>query len=262
MLASMLVSGVSSRHNLQDLTVKLVFPSEIFAEKPFIAIVEVTNRRRWVPAFFIKVDVMGTTSTIMFIRPGESRCTFLQLSFTRRGLYQKIPVCLMSHFPFSFFSRSVLVESIEEIVVYPALIECSDMTISGVENLKEEHSSETRNSLFGWIEEEIISIRDYQNGDPRKLINWKATAKTGILKVNERAPDQPKMFMIDLSDVSREKFEYALSCAAYLTIQLINRGYLVGLKGLNVLIPPNIGMAHLRKILGVLALYAIDEVSA
>jgi uncharacterized protein (DUF58 family) len=262
MLASMLVSGMTSQYNLRGLTVNLVFPSEIFARKPFIAVVELTNGRRRIPAFFIRVEVMGATSTIMFLKPGESRRIFLQLSFSNRGLYQKLPVIIMSRFPFGFFSRAILVEYVHEIIVYPEPLECDGETIAKPQDLKEEHGSGTQRNMIGWVEEEIVSIRNYQEGDPKKLINWKATAKMGILKVNERALEQPRVFIIDLSDVSRENLEHNLSCATYLTINLVNRGYLVGLKGLDVFIPPQSGSAHLKKLLEVLALYALDEVPA
>jgi len=262
MLASMLVSGMTSQYNLRSLTVNLIFPSEIFAGKPFVAVVELTNVRRRIPAFFIRVEVMGATSTVMFLKPGETRRIFIRLSFSRRGLYQNLPVLIMSRFPFGFFSRSIMEEFVHEVIVYPEPVECDGETIAKPQDLKEEHGSGAHHNMIGWVEDEIVSIRNYQEGDPKKLINWKATAKTGVLKVNERALEHPKAFIIDLTHVSGENLEHHLSCAAYLAIESINRGYLVGLKGTDIFIPPQSGSAHLKKLLEVLALYALDEVSA
>lgn len=256
MLASMLVSGMASQHNLKELVVKVLFPTDIFATKPFPAIVEITNNRRWLPAFFIRISLMEEAFLVMFLRAGKSQRITVQLSFPRRGLYHGIPILVSSRFPFNFFSRSVLMDLAEKIIVYPAPYRCYDQVVEAKEE-NPEHGEDAHNISIAWLDDEIISIRNYQEGDPKKSINWKATAKTGKLKVNERSLEKPKVILLHIDE--DEHLEATLSCAAYLATKFIRMGYLVGLKGTGVFISPEGGLSHLKNILQALALYGLNN---
>ncbi|MGC8719838.1 MAG: DUF58 domain-containing protein [Thermodesulforhabdaceae bacterium] len=258
MLASMLVSGMTSQYNLKELKVKIFFPSDIFAKKPFPVVVEVTNNRHWFPAFFIRINFLEASSVIMFLRAGQSQRISLQPSFPERGLYRSVPLFVSSRFPFNFFSRSIFVELEEDIIVYPEPYSCN---IPVIESQKEkpQHGGDEHQIAFGWLDDEIISIRNYQEGDPKKSINWKATAKTGNLKVNERSLEKPQAIILNINE--NDDIEPTLSCLVYLAIKFIGMGYLVGLKGTNLFIPPETGTSHLRSILRALALYGLNNVN-
>lgn len=257
LLASMLVSGMASQHNLKNLDVNVIFPSEIFAETPFIAVMEIVNRRKRFPAFFIKLKLLDQSVFVMFLKGRESRRIMLKVSLPGRGLYEGFYVQVISRFPFNFFSRSFTVEFKQKIIAYPKPLKCDYFEI---DNIDDEHRiGKIDIPSYGWLEDEIVYIRDYREGDPKKSINWKATARTGDLKVNERLPEMPKVIIIDLEAPSGLDLEKTLSCATYSVIKYAQEGYLVGLKGKTLFIPPGSGETHVKNILEILALYDLYD---
>lgn len=255
LLASMLVSGMASQHNLKNLDVNVIFPSEIFAETPFIAMLEIVNRRKRFPAFFIKLKLLDQSVFVMFLKARESRRFMLKVSLPGRGLYEEFSVQVMSRFPFNFFSRSFTLEFKQKIIAYPKPLKCGYFEIDSIDRNDEHRIGEINIPSYGWLEDEIVYIRDYREGDPKKSINWKATARTGDLKVNERLPEVPRIMVIDLDGPSGVDLETVLSCATYAVIKYAEEGYLVGLKGKTLSVPPGAGAAHLKNILEILALY-------
>ncbi|MCL2386424.1 MAG: DUF58 domain-containing protein [Defluviitaleaceae bacterium] len=79
-------------------------------------------------------------------------------------------------------------------------------------------------------------VREYQQGDPFRSINYKATAKTGALKVNERDFFSSRSFMIYIDFHAppnamlhyAETMEKSLSYAADMVWKSIQQGYNVG----------------------------------
>ncbi|MCX7822194.1 MAG: DUF58 domain-containing protein [Syntrophobacterales bacterium] len=259
MLASMLVSGMASQGNIRNLKVNLILPSDIFAGEPFNVVVEVTNIKKRLPAFFIKVELLGQSSFIIFIKAKESKWVTFQTSLPKRGIYRNLSITITSRFPFNFFTRSILVELDQSILVYPAPRVCGDSEALSVDDEGKDPSKGKPSTVLGWIEDEIVSIRDYQDGDAKKSINWKATAKTGSLKVNERMSEEPRVFLIDLERFVERDLEEVLSCATYLTLRYIEMGWSVGLRDREIFIPPGTGSFHLRNILEILALYELRD---
>lgn len=82
---------------------------------------------------------------------------------------------------------------------------------------------------------ELRSIRDYAQGDPRRDINWKATARTGSLKVNVHAPAAFRQVMLLLDGGSdrlledEDLKEESIRLCATLTAVLQNQGIPVAL---------------------------------
>ena len=78
------------------------------------------------------------------------------------------------------------------------------------------------------------TIRDYTTGDPMKMINWKASAKTGTLMVNtfDSALSQKTMLFLDVEDTGILKYEdlveESISIAATLVRRLLRQGIEVG----------------------------------
>lgn len=260
MLASMLVSGMTSQYNLRNLTVNIIFPAEIFANKPFTTIIEVTNNRKKLPAFFIRIELLGQSHGVTFLKAKESHQIIFKTSLPKRGLYKNFPVIISSRFPFGFFSRFLFLSPKQSVIVYPEPYRCDYFELPIFKDNARNMIEDSNVFKIGQTEDEIISIREYHKGDPKKSINWKATAKTGALKVNQRASETPRILMIDLDDIEVEQdVERVLSFATYLVIESVKKGYLVGIKGQNVFIPPGTGKSHLKSILETLALYDPNE---
>ncbi len=110
---------------------------------------------------------------------------------------------------------------------------------------------------------EFFSLRGYVPGDDLKRVNWKATARTNRLIVNEMEAERVTDVMVVLdTDVSfyeaseRELFEQSVKAAASMASLLLRQGNRVGLilqgeeRGI---VPPGFGKRQERRILYLLA---------
>lgn len=111
---------------------------------------------------------------------------------------------------------------------------------------------------------EFYSLRSYESGDDLKRINWKASARSGRLVVNETEAERVTDVMVVLdTDVAfyesseQDLFERSVRAAASMTSLLLRQGNRVGLilqgeeRGI---VPPGFGKRQERKILYTLAL--------
>lgn len=112
-------------------------------------------------------------------------------------------------------------------------------------------------------------IRKYAFGDPVKFINWKATAKTGELMVNEFEREGKKAVWIFLDansymlhgDLRKNCFETAVEVAASLSYYFAVRGHKVGFYavGHEMLIYPESGRRQFGKIFSTLIKLDVSE---
>lgn len=113
-------------------------------------------------------------------------------------------------------------------------------------------------ALRGAVSMDFREVRHYQPGDSVKVINWKATARTGQLMANEyeRESRGTVLLMVDASPDTEpgrpgEIYSRAVELAALLAGHLLENEYHVGLYvlGRRRLILPSSGSKHLRIIL-------------
>lgn len=67
-------------------------------------------------------------------------------------------------------------------------------------------------------------IREYQPGDPLRLIHWLATARTGSLKSVDSEPEHPDRVFVLLDGRHADRFETEVGAAAGLLIQAASQG--------------------------------------
>ena len=232
LLAGILISGVLSRVVLTGLELKFELPEHIFAEQPLLATVELTNEKEWWPSFSLRVvGQRGKTPAQILTRPvyfphiprrGAARQK-VELYFPRRGVYRQDAFGIRTKFPFGFLEKTRRVDSEMEVVVYPR-VEPTEEFYEILPLLTGEMVSYYRGRGH-----DLYSIRDYQNTDSARYVDWKASAKTGALKVREFAREDERRVTIVLDpfigspreDLGRlgeaelgERFERAVSLAA------------------------------------------------
>lgn len=114
-----------------------------------------------------------------YIGARSSASADLELRFDRRGRYEQAGFGLATRFPFSFLLKTRRIELKQELIVYPS-IEATDSSLEVLPLLTGEFESFVRGRGF-----DLYRIRDYQPEDSRRHVDWKATARTGSLKVRE-----------------------------------------------------------------------------
>ncbi len=252
LLGFMLISGIAGKANLEAVQVTVSLPDEIYAESPTPVVVRVRNRRRFLPAFLVTVQVGSERVFIHHLdRAGEDSRT-IPIRFARRGLSPPIPIWVASPFPFGFFVRVRFLDSIPPALVYPKLTPCPLPALPPREAVKGEDKTSEHHA---GDDHDLRSIREYQPGDPLKKIHWKSSARTGRWLTKEFSVAARTTVVVDLNHMRGVPMEKALSCAAFIISAAIRQGTAVALVAGDRRYEPGSSLRHKRKLLEVLALY-------
>ena len=257
-LATLLVSGVVSRRNVERLQVALDGPAELFAGEPARFTVRLRNRGR-LPRRAVLVKIGGASAPILFsrIEPGAEETRGVDLVFPRRGRRDAESLLVYSGFPIGLFRKGRVHEVSDERVVYPSL----RLGRPPRPDPRETESGDPRSRRQG-RGAEIRNLRDAVFGDDPRDVHWPQTARQGKFIIKERSAEEGRDALVHL-DVRRPesadagwsaRFETAVSDAAGLALQLLARGSRVGLLLGERLLPPGSGPAHRRALLTALAL--------
>lgn len=102
----------------------------------------------------------------------------------RRGYFRVGPVMLRSGDLFGFFTSEKLVRSRDYVLVYPQIVPLPELGMPSARPL-----GETRGGVRMFQDESRpMGLRDYQVGDPMKIVDWKATARVQDLQVRTFEP--------------------------------------------------------------------------
>ena len=102
----------------------------------------------------------------------------IKLNFRRRGCYQE-KFSLSTRFPFAFLVKTRRAALARDVLVYPELTN-SQEAIDLVPLLSGKYEAHLRG-----IGSDLYRIREYLPEDAARQVDWKATAKSGSLKVRE-----------------------------------------------------------------------------
>jgi uncharacterized protein (DUF58 family) len=114
----------------------------------------------------------------------------VELLFPRRGIYRQDALGLQTKFPFGFLEKTRRVESRLEAVVYPS-VEPTDEVCEILPLVSGELESYMRGRGH-----DLYSIREFQTSDSTRHVDWKASAKTGVLQVREFAREDERRVLL------------------------------------------------------------------
>lgn len=185
---------------LHNLKVSLRFAQEGIFEGETGELLEVIENRKRLPLSMLKVkfqtsrnlvfaDVEGNRVTDLFYRNdvfqvgmGERITRTLSFTGSKRGYYK---ICGIDLVAADLFLTTEMVESIEAdhfVYVYPRPFDSSEFRLS----LKQQNGEILTKRHLYEDPFEYRGIREYQPYDDMKSVNWKATARTQELKVNQK----------------------------------------------------------------------------
>jgi len=251
LLSYMLVSGIFGRRNLYEIDIEVEAPQEIYAQTDIPIGIRLINRRKLMPALLIGVLIENQQVLFPFVDAGREGKRFCTVGFQQRGEYFIGEIYVCSVFPFNFFTRYRKIRKTIKLTVFPKPQRCQYASLPGRQaRLKGDVSTLT----IGY-DSDIISIRDYSSGDPLKYINWKSTAKTGVLKTKELSAIQLEQVMIDFDKMVGHDLEHKISCTTFLILQFIRSNIPVGLRIDGESFNPALTTGHKIGLLRKLALY-------
>lgn len=139
----------------------------------------------------------------------------VDLNFKKRGRYVQDDFGLSTRFPFSFLKKTRRIAMSREIIVYPS-VEATDDMMEVLPLITGEFEAYVRGRGH-----DLYMIRDLVPGDPARSVDWKATAKSGSLKVREFMREDERRLRIVFDnpqpgEVEAETYEKAVSLAASL----------------------------------------------
>ncbi|HKF21194.1 MAG TPA: DUF58 domain-containing protein [Candidatus Angelobacter sp.] len=259
MLSAILVSGLFSAAMLRGLELDVRVPQNAFAGRPLAVRVRLTNSSVWIPSFSVKVltpnikerstwewekthfvfprqrmwvrlpdyvlrrkspapkpeKILTQPVYFTFVAPRSSVDADVELVFPQRGQYAQDGFSLATRFPFSFLVKSRKVQLERELLVYPA-VRKPDELLDILPLISGEFASYVRGRGT-----ELYRIREHTPQDMARFVDWKATAKTGSLKVREFTREDERRLRVvfdnpEPGQVTAEAYENAVSLAASL----------------------------------------------
>ncbi len=183
----------------------------------------------------LEVNEIGYHKSLFTLMPFSKITRTHQVTCIKRGYYEvrSLAVCINDLFGLVRVAENeILVEA--GIIVYPKLLDPEEFTMPS-------HSYMGNLIVRRWIAEDpflLSGVREYESGDPMKSINWKATAKTGAIKVNqyEHSANTKLMILLNVEssqtqwgrDGDTEPVEKGISIAATLAKIAIDSGMEAG----------------------------------
>jgi uncharacterized protein (DUF58 family) len=139
----------------------------------------------------------------------------MELCFPRRGRYQQNSFGLATRFPFAFLTKTRRVALAREILVYPP-VEATDEFFEVLPLITGEFETFARGRG-----DDLYLIREYTPEDSARHVDWKASAKSGSLKVREFSREDERKLRVVFDNpcpgiVSEQAYENAVTAAASL----------------------------------------------
>ncbi len=147
-----------------------------------------------------------------------------------RGYYPLGPMAVASGDAFGLYSRAVVVESGDAVIVYPRLLSLEELGLPARSLL-----GDTRAQLRLFEDpSRTMGVREYVPGDGLRRVHWKATARQGRLQVRvheQTTTHKVGLFLSadDFAGLTDDDFELAISVMASVARSLVYRGGQVGL---------------------------------
>ena len=288
-LSAIIVSGIAARSSLRSIAVSMQVPENVFVGEPVSIKVSLWNRKKFFPSFSLWVENLepagrkgswwfGRTMTggeaaessvlrhpayFPIVAPGEKRSELVVQSFSRRGPYRLDGFRISTRYPFGLFRRGERVRAQGEVLVYPHVHEVSSFFhllpfLPG--RLEGLHVGQG---------ESLYAIRKYREGESARVVDWKATAKTGTLMAREYAREEESNVCLILDTVIHQpvqpdylqQFEKAVSLAASLAVHFSDEDSELELLTPREYVPRGIGTGHLYRLLRSLAVVSCEPAS-
>lgn len=248
LLAAILASGMLSRITLRGLEIDLALPDHIFAGQSILAHLHLENRKQFFPTFSVTISgraaarkrrkrrVVSTPSILNedvyfpYLPRRSSASQDVTLTFPKRGSYSQAILRISTRFPFGFLRKTQTIPCTREVLVLPSV----QPTQKFFEILP--HLGNELDSYLKGLSHDLYAIRDYQQSDSARHVDWKATARVRQLKVREfTREDERRLRLVldpripDTQAETLERFEKAVTLCACLAWHFYETGATVSL---------------------------------
>jgi uncharacterized protein (DUF58 family) len=170
---------------------------------------------RWTTEPPVPTEVFRGKVYFPFIPARQSAHAEVELSFPKRGSYVQSGFGLQTKFPFAFLNKTRTIAMKREVIVYPS-VQATDEFFEMLPLITGEFETYVRGRGY-----DLYLIRDYAAEDSARHVDWKATARTGDLKVREFTREDERKLRLVFDNpapgaISRESYERGVALAASL----------------------------------------------
>ena len=179
---------------LKAVTIRRIHADRVFQGDTVDVRLEVTNSG-WLPVLWMRLHDMvpatlgtpGLFRQVVSLAPRERLDLAYTLSASRRGYYQLGP--LVAHSGDLLGSATTQADPLHKdgggfVIVYPRIVPLRDL---GFPSQSPFGTLPSREQIFE-DPTRIRGVRDYQRGDSLRRIDWKTSARTGMLQVKRYEP--------------------------------------------------------------------------
>jgi uncharacterized protein (DUF58 family) len=161
-------------------------------------------------------EIFRGTSYFPYLAPQTHLSADIELRFERRGRYHQESFGLATRFPFAFLTKTRHIALPRDLVVFPP-VELKGELADILPRILGEFESFARGQGA-----DLYRIREYMPEDSARHVDWKATAKSGSLKVREFSKEEDRSLRIVFDNpaagvLSATHYEYAVELAASLS---------------------------------------------
>jgi len=167
---------------------EFVYPRPRSGRKALVRWPDFSFAKRTPPRLF--PPVFEQSLYFPYLPGGHRQSAELNLQFPRRGLYAQRGIGIATRFPFSFLSKTRTIALNQEVLVFPS-VEATDEMFEVLPMITGELESNLRGRGS-----DLYRIRDYEPEDSARHVDWKATAKSGELKVREYTREDERRIAI------------------------------------------------------------------
>ncbi len=193
----------SARKRLKWERSVFVYPSKAPAEKQWVHLPDLNLRL--VSEQKKSSGIFDNRAYFPYIPARGTVSRELELKFPRRGRYVQDSFGLSTRFPFSFLVKTRKVPLSREIIVYPS-VQPTDEFFEILPMITGEFENFVRGRGH-----DLYRIREYLPEDSARHVDWKASARTGSLKVREFTREDERKLRIVFDNPTED----AVSNAAY-----------------------------------------------
>ncbi|WP_145343661.1 DUF58 domain-containing protein [Rosistilla ulvae] len=234
LIGTLIIQWRFARGTLLGLTVARQLPTEVFAGDLFTLRYRIRNARQLLPGWFIQVDdrILCEThrreaanghAAVAYIGCRNEQLAMFNCRVAQRGRYLLGPLKLATEFPFGLMRAVRWIDRREEFIVYPRLGQLRQGWRGWM--LSEQPGLVASRRRAGVNEGDFYGLRGWQNGDSRRWIHWRTTARIGELAVRQFEQQQRQQIgiLVDLhQDVpSGESLERLIAFAATLVNEVL-----------------------------------------
>jgi len=258
LLSLIILSGILSESTLRGVSVARGLPRHIYKGEPAVVRLRIANRKRFFPSFSFNAapppteGLKGETVYTVKLGPGAEETRTARYTFGRRGRFVLEGTRVRTRFPFGIFEKGKSEGEAVEVIVFPSIREPRIPAVA--EGFTARGMASSRRKGSGG---QLYGLREYTLSDDARFIHWRSAARGAKLLVKEHEREAENRLMIVFDNHAApgpDAFEAMVDRAAGLANHYIQKGYPVGLKTLDVEIPPGRGTRKLHRILQTLAL--------